>query len=188
MAIMTREALRRALVSARPETPAPEGFRPCAVLVPILGGGEEPRLLFMERAAQPLDPHSGQISFPGGRREEGDADAAATASRETEEELGLPARVVEVLGRLEETLTPTGYCITPVVGWIERLPALRPDAREVAGVFDVPLARLADASCRFPRGEHRIGGRAFEVFEYRAAGRVIWGATARIVATLLALA
>lgn len=155
---------------------AERGYRPAAVLVPILAGN--PRLLFIERAAYEGDPHSGQIGFPGGRWEPGDPDAAATALREAEEELGLPPDAVQVLGQLEQTLTPSGYCITPVVGWIPQPPKLAPDAREVAGCFEVDLGELAAPGCRFPRGEH---------FEYRAGGRVIWGATARIVSCLLSL-
>lgn len=181
-----RSKLKTAL-NGRPAEAAPEGFRPAAVLVPVIGAGE-PRLLFMERAAHEKDPHSGQISFPGGRWEPGDADAAATALREAEEELGVPRREVEVLGPLEATLTPSGYSIVPVVGWLERLPELEPDPREVAGFFEVPLTELADPALRFTRGEHRLAGRRFEVFEYRAAGRIIWGATARIIECLLARA
>lgn len=184
---MALRAKLKTALNGRSAEPAPKGFTPAAVLVPLIGAGD-PRLLFMERAAHERDPHSGQISFPGGRWEPGDADAAATALREAEEELGVPRREVEVLGQLEATLTPSGYSIVPVVGWLERRPALEPDPSEVAGCFEVELSELADPARRFPRGEHWLAGRRFEVFEYRAAGRVIWGATARIIECLLSRA
>lgn len=182
---MLRARLRKSLAGrAAPRTP--EGFTQASVLVPLIGDGD-PRLLFIERATHEKDPHSGQIGFPGGRWEPGDADARATALRECEEELGLSSEQVEVLGPLEGTLTPSGYAITPIVGWLERSPAPRPDPREVACCFEIPLRDLRDPGCRFARGVHRIDGKPFEVFEYRAGGRVIWGATARMVESLLAV-
>lgn len=183
---MPLRALLQEALSTRRADDAPEGYTRAAVLVPVIGG-PVPRLLFMERAAHKDDPHSGQISFPGGRWEPCDQDAAATALRETHEEIGVAPQAVEVLGPLEETLTPSGYAITPIVGWLRDLPELKPDPREVACCFDVPLSELADPARRFARGERTFAGRRFEVFEYRAGGRVIWGATARIVASLLAL-
>lgn len=182
---MLRARLRGALAGRVAPAP-PKGFTRASVLVPLIGDGEA-RLLFIERAAHEKDPHSGQIGFPGGRSEPDDADAAATALRECEEELGLSRDQVEVLGPLEGTLTPSGYAITPIVGWLERSPSPRPDPREVACCFEVPLRELADPGCRHERGVRRIDGKRFEVFEYRAGGRVIWGATARIVECLLAV-
>ena len=171
---MIKDALKRALGARRPDTPAPPGLTRASVLVPVLGASE-PRLLFIERTTNELDPHSGQMSFPGGRREPADADAVATALREAQEELGVPRGSVEVLGTLGEIWTPTGFAITPVVGWIEDLPPLKPQALEVAGFFEVPLSELS--ACR------PVAGRP----EYRAGGRRVWGATARITAELLEL-
>ncbi|MBI4345747.1 MAG: CoA pyrophosphatase [Elusimicrobia bacterium] len=170
-----KDALSRRLSNRSPAARV-VGYTPAAVLVPIIDGA--PRLLFIERAAHEQDPHSGQIGFPGGRAEPRDANAAATALREAEEEVGLPSREVQVLGVLDPVLTPSGYDITPVVGWVGRMPELRPDPREVAGCFDVALAELAEPARRFPRGAS---------FEFRAGGKVIWGATARIVDCLLKL-
>lgn len=177
-----KEALRDALAARRPAV-ASSGYTPAAVLVPILEDGL--RLLLMERSEDKRDPHSGQISFPGGRREPGDADMASASLREAEEELGISRKGVQILGALEETLTPSGYSITPIVGWLERRPELKPDPREVACAFDVGLEELTDPAKRFSRGERVLAGRRFAVFEYRVGGRVIWGATARIIASLL---
>jgi 8-oxo-dGTP pyrophosphatase MutT (NUDIX family) len=153
-----------------------------AVLVPVINHPKELTVLFTRRTAQ-LRSHSGQVSFPGGRAEPGDADAEVTALRETEEEIGLPRARVEVLGRLPEYMTRTGYRVTPVVGLIHPPLELVPDAREVDEVFEVPLAFLLDP------GNHRRESREFQggtatyyIMQYEE--RVIWGATAGMVVTL----
>lgn len=168
-----KDALRRALAKQKPRREPMDGSIRAAVLVPMLGG-REPRLLFIERTAHALDPHSGQISFPGGRWHAGDTDAVATALREAEEELGLGRDAVEVLGCLAERRTITGFAITPVIGWIETCPPLTPQAAEVADCFQVSIGELSGT---------RENGR----LEYHADGRVIWGATARITSELLEL-
>ena len=169
-----KDRLARALEGRNERLPA-EGLLPAAVLVPVIAADDGPRVLFIERAVHPRDSHSGQIAFPGGCWEPRDADYRATALRESEEEIGLPRDAVEVLGLLGSTVVPSGFSITPVVGWVPRLPELKPDVREVAAVFEVPVAELKAAG--------RAGARGTE---YDAAGRRIWGATARIVGELLA--
>ena len=109
-----------------------------------------------------LTDHPGQISFPGGRVEAGDADATATALREAQEEIGLGAAHVEVLGSLPTYTTGTGFIVTPVVALVRPGFALQPDPFEVAEVFEVPLAFLMDpAQPPPPRG--RAGRRAARV-------------------------
>ena len=153
-----------------------------AVLVPIVSHAEALKVLFTRRTAQ-LRRHSGQVSFPGGRAEPDDADAAATALRETEEEIGLPRERVEVLGRLPEYMTRTGYRVTPVVGLVRPPLELVPDAREVDEVFEVPLAFLLDAA-NHRRASREIGGRTAHYYEIEHNGRVIWGATAGMIVNL----
>src|SRR5438552_3696705 len=109
-------------------------IRPAAVLVPVVKRKHALTVLFTRRTAH-LNDHAGQISFPGGRSEPGDADAAETALREAAEEIGLAAAQVEVLGELPEYVTVTGYRVTPVVGLVTPPLELRLDEFEVAVVF-----------------------------------------------------
>jgi 8-oxo-dGTP pyrophosphatase MutT (NUDIX family) len=159
--------------------------RPASVLVPLVVRDDGVRVLLTERTAHLAD-HAGQISFPGGRVEEGDADAVATALRESEEEIGLPAAVVDVLGRLPEYRTITGYRVTPVVGLIERPFMARLDPFEVSEVFEVPLAFLMDPS-HHERRIFEFGdiARTFYAMPYQAQRRYfIWGATAAMLRNL----
>ena len=118
-------------------------IRSAAVLVPVVKRKHGLTVLFTRRTAH-LNDHAGQISFPGGRSEPGDADAAETALREAAEEIGLAPAQVEVLGELPEYVTVTGYRVTPVVGLVTPPLELRLDEFEVAEVFEVPLEFLLD--------------------------------------------
>jgi 8-oxo-dGTP pyrophosphatase MutT (NUDIX family) len=182
--IETSELRQR--LNVRPRTSVHlDGFRESAVLVPILcQPGQEDALLFTVRRAD-LPTHAGQISFPGGKRDPHDADAAATAIRETTEELGIEPAAIEVLGWLDDVPTPTGFVITPVVARIDGPVELRPSADEVAAVFRCTLAEL-----RRPERYHQEGTRSFlgvhyAMHEYHFEEHRIWGATARIVYQLL---
>jgi 8-oxo-dGTP pyrophosphatase MutT (NUDIX family) len=154
---------------------------PAAVLIPVIVH-EELSVLFTQRTAH-LKNHSGQVSFPGGRAEPGDASAEFTALRETEEEIGLAMQRVEVLARLPDYRTRTGFRVTPVIGLVTPPLELTPDPREVAEVFEVPLAFLMDERNRERRTREFQGKQvAYYVFEY--GERVIWGATAGILVNL----
>ena len=156
--------------------------RPASVLVPLVVRDSGVNVLLTQRTAH-LTDHAGQISFPGGRVEEGDADAVATALRESEEEIGLPHAVVDVLGRLPEYRTVTGYRVTPVVALIERPFTLRLDTFEVSEAFEVPLAFLMDPA-NHERRLYRYAeiARTFYAMPYHAARRYfIWGATAAML-------
>jgi 8-oxo-dGTP pyrophosphatase MutT (NUDIX family) len=153
-----------------------------AVLIPIVAHPQGLTVLFTQRTTH-LKSHAGQVSFPGGRAEPGDASAEFTALREAEEEIGLPADKVEILGRLPDYRTRTGYRVTPVVGLLEPPLELAPDAREVAEVFEVPLDFLLDARNQQRRTREFQGQTvAFYVFEYQE--RTIWGATAGMLVNL----
>jgi 8-oxo-dGTP pyrophosphatase MutT (NUDIX family) len=134
------------------------------------------------RAAH-LKVHPGQISFPGGHVEPHDNDVAATAVRETAEELGIPADAVEVLGSLAPNITVTGYRVVPVLGLLGPGLTYAPDELEVAEVFDVPLGHLFAPGNR-RRESRQLDGREFryDVIDY--GQRRIWGATANIVVSL----
>ena len=139
-------------------------------------------MLFTQRTAH-LKNHSGQVSFPGGRAEPGDASAEFTALRETEEEIGLAMQRVEVLARLPDYRTRTGFRVTPVIGLVAPPLELAPDPREVAEVFEVPLAFLLEERNRQRRTREFQGRQVgYYVFEY--GERVIWGATAGILVNL----
>jgi 8-oxo-dGTP pyrophosphatase MutT (NUDIX family) len=153
-----------------------------AVLVPIIAHAEGLTVLFTRRTAH-LKAHSGQVSFPGGRAEPGDTSPERTALREAEEEIGLAARRVEVLARLPEYLTRTGFRVTPVVGLIEPPLELVPDAREVDEVFEVPLSFILDAT-NHRRESRRIGERLATYYVIEHQGRTIWGATAGMLVNL----
>jgi 8-oxo-dGTP pyrophosphatase MutT (NUDIX family) len=153
-----------------------------AVLVPVVTHADGLTVLFTRRT-QRLRSHSGQVSFPGGRAEPDDAGADATALRETEEEIGLPRSRVEVLGRLPEYMTRTGYRVTPVVGLVTPPLELVPDAREVDEVFEVPLDYLLDPS-NHHRESRDIAGRSVGYYAMEYQGRVIWGATAGMLVNL----
>jgi 8-oxo-dGTP pyrophosphatase MutT (NUDIX family) len=165
------------------------GFRRAAVLVPLYVRGDEPTLLFTQRSAA-LRNHSGQISFPGGRVDEGDGGIEATALREAEEEVGIRPCDVEVLGLLDDVPTPTTYIITPVVGVLSPAPSLaelRANADEVAEIFEVPLSRLRAPGLPEEQGLVERWGKIFRIVSYKIDGRNIWGATARMVEDLLAV-
>lgn len=131
-----------------------------------------------------LSRHPGEISFPGGRRDPGDADLAATALRETHEEIGLSPHGVELVGVLSPVPTyVTNYAIYPYVGLVEPGFAWVPQASEVAQVLELDLRAVRDGS-----GERRVirRGVPFRTATYQVGDHVVWGATARIVADLLA--
>jgi 8-oxo-dGTP pyrophosphatase MutT (NUDIX family) len=152
------------------------------VLVPIVTHAAGLTVLFTQRTPH-LKAHSGQVSFPGGRAEAHDPTPEFTALRETEEEIGLRADAVEVLARLPDYCTRTGYCVTPVVGLLTPPLALSPDPREVADVFEVPLSFLLDE--RNHRRETReFQGRSVGFFAIPYRDRYIWGATAGMVVNL----
>jgi len=159
-----------------------EGATAAAVLVPIVAHAAGLTVVFTQRTTH-LKSHSGQVSFPGGRAEPGDASAEFTALREAAEEIGLPEDRVEILARLPDYHTRTGYRVTPVVGLLTPPLELAPDPREVAEVFEVPLAFLLEPQNR-QRHTREFQGQTvgYYVFEYQ--GRVIWGATAGMLVNL----
>jgi 8-oxo-dGTP pyrophosphatase MutT (NUDIX family) len=153
-----------------------ETLRPAAVLVPVIDRDDQLTVLFTRRTDH-LHDHAGQISFPGGRAEPHETDAAETALREAEEEIGLTADRVEILGHLSEYLTVTGYRVTPVVALVRPPLELKPDDFEVAEIFEVPLSFLLDPS-NHQRNSVIQAGRRRNYYAMPYEQYYIWGATA----------
>jgi 8-oxo-dGTP pyrophosphatase MutT (NUDIX family) len=198
----------RAALAARPARElAIPGFRPAAVLVPLLSRPEGPTLLFTRRT-ELVPHHKGEISFPGGGREKGE-DAVAAALREAEEEVGLPPAGVEIVGALDDVPSIARYVVTPIVAGVrEPPPAFSAAAFEVLEPFELPLARLLDPAVRHASlwDPARLPAAAAEavraaqiefedvdaatghwrVWSFHAdAERVVWGLTGRILADLV---
>ncbi len=155
---------------------------PAAVLVPVVIRPTGPTILLTQRTAH-LRDHAGQVSFPGGRCEEHDASPEHTALREAEEEVGIAPGQVEILGRLPEYRTGTGFVVTPVVGFVAPPLNLKLDDFEVAEVFEPPLHFLLDTS-NHQRQTMEIRGERHEFWAMPWQGYFIWGATAGMLVTL----
>ena len=155
---------------------------PAAVLFPIIRREAALTVLLTQRTAH-LRDHAGQVSFPGGRVEAEDESAIATALRETEEEIGLSRRHVEILGFLPEYRTGTGFQVTPVVGLVTPPFDLSLDAFEVAEAFEVPLSFLLDTNNHLRHSLHHRGAlRHYYAMPY--GDYFIWGATAGMIRSL----
>ncbi len=156
-----------------------------AVLVPLVNRESGVQILLTQRTEH-LRDHGGQVSFPGGRVEAGDASREATALREMQEEIGLGADCVTLLGRLPGYEIPSGFRITPVVGWIEPPFAVAPDPFEVADIFEAPLDYFLDPA-NYQRREYHFRGRHRHYLAIPWQGRYIWGATAGMLYSLCRL-
>ena len=156
---------------------------PAAVLIPVVEIDEEPSLLFTLRP-ETMAEHSGEVSFPGGRQEPGDDDLLWTALRESDEEIGLKPKDVEVFGSLVQMPTVTGYEITAYVGEVPWPYELCPNPREIEELFDVPLRCLADPK-RHRIEQHQWKSQAYDLHFYEYDPHVIWGATGYMVNLLL---
>lgn len=196
---LTAEALRRRFGGASDWQPEIHGdthtagrrLHQASVLVPLVQRPEGLNVLLTQRTDH-LRDHAGQISFPGGRFEPGDADAVATALREAEEEVGLPRQRVDVIGRLPHYITVTDYQVTPIVALVEPPFTLQLDSFEVAEAFEVPLAFLMTPA-HHQRHEIELQGqrRQFLSMPWQVAGPggaprryFIWGATAAMLRNL----
>lgn len=162
----------------------PQQFRRAAVLVPLVARPEGVTVLLTRRTDH-LSSHAGQISFPGGRAEEFDSSPIETALRETEEEIGLHRRHIEIIGVLPDHSTISAYRVTPVVALVQPPFELVPDPNEVAEAFEVPLGFLMDG-LNHQRREIELpqnaGTRAFYSMPYESY--FIWGATAAMLRNL----
>ena len=161
-------------------------LRPAGVLVAVCDRQDGPHVLLTKRASG-LKHHPGQIAFPGGKVDAGDADAVAAALREAQEEAGLNPALAEVLGTLPHHETVTGFDVTPVLAWVPSAFSTRCEPGEVDEAFFVPLGFLLDPSnYRIERRMWRGQERAY--FTVPFGPYYIWGATARILRVMADLA
>jgi 8-oxo-dGTP pyrophosphatase MutT (NUDIX family) len=161
-------------------------LRDAAVVALLVPGGDAdpaPRLLLIERSAA-LRIHAGQVAFPGGKPEPGDADLLATACREAREEVGLDVEP-RIVGRLHPVPTPSGFLIHPFVGWAPAGWTPRITSPEVTRIVTPTLAQLADPAVHRVTGRGVWRGYRYEMHEYAVHDPPIWGATARMVWDLL---
>jgi len=147
-----------------------ENLRASAVLIPLFCKQGQYHILLTERSEE-VDFHKGQVCFPGGTREPSDSSLLQTALREAEEEIGLRAEDVEILGEFDDSLTLTSnYVISPFVAFIAHPYPLQADGREIKEIFSVPLSFLMDEA-NFKQ----------DSYAYEYEGHIIWGATAGIL-------
>lgn len=158
------------------------GLNKAGVLLLLFRKDGELRVLLTKRSAE-VEHHKGQVSFPGGSVDAGDADIIATAVRETEEEIGIPAQRIRILGLFDDVWTPSGFSITPVVGYTDAPPEARLSP-EVEEVLEVPVAFFLD-----PRNERvkqlTREGKLLDVYFYTWGKTEIWGATAWMMRSFL---
>ncbi len=160
----------------------PAELRDAAVLVPLVDRPSGLTVVLTQRTAG-LPRHAGQIAFPGGRLDETDRDPVHTALREAGEEIGLAAEAVEIVGRLDDYVTGTGYIVAPIVGLVEPGVDYVPAPSEVEDVFEAPLGFFMDPA-NHKRETRRWNGidRTFYAMPWN--GRYIWGATAAMMVNL----
>lgn len=175
----------RSILGSRPagEMELLELRRAC-VLIPLVERDGAWSLIFLQRA-EDLTMHSGQIAFPGGAAEPEETLEQA-ALREAEEEIGIPRMTVELIGRLDDLVTISGYLVAPFIGIVNAAPAYVLQAEEVAEAFEVPMEALLDSNN--PRVDYVVfRGYRHPVYQYIHNDRVIWGLTGRILKSFLDL-
>lgn len=157
-------------------------LKDAAVLIPVIDRGDEASVLLTQRTNH-LPSHAGQVAFPGGKVDEGDASAQAAALRETEEETGLSAEYIEIFGQLRPYISSTGYRIFPVLSIVKPGFELAPNPGEVEEIFEVPLRFLMDPANHLRKtGEWRGKTRGYFAMPY--GDHYIWGVTAGILRNL----
>jgi 8-oxo-dGTP pyrophosphatase MutT (NUDIX family) len=165
-----KQQIERILRHRKKEKITGENLKASAVLIPLFYNQGQYHVLFTERSDEVVF-HKGQVCFPGGTREPSDSSLLQTALRESEEEIGLEAKDIEILGELDDSVTlVTNYVISPFVAFIRPPHSLRTNGKEVKGAFSVPLSFLVNEA-NFKQ----------DSYAYEYEGHIIWGATARIL-------
>jgi 8-oxo-dGTP pyrophosphatase MutT (NUDIX family) len=184
MSLLTREQISQALAARTRRVVVDPSRRKAAVLMPVYHAGDGLQVLFTRRSEE-LPHHKGQIAFPGGIQQPEDGTPHVTALRESEEEVGLKAGDVQILGVLDDTITATSnFVVTPVVGLIPHPYMFRLNPAEIVELIPLPLSLLSDPS-RFREELWDRDGKKTPVYFYTIGPHVIWGLTARILKQFL---
>lgn len=179
-----KEKLRQALALRRKMSLSDRGLTEAAVLIPVFCKAGEYHILFTRRSDQ-VAYHKGQISFPGGSRSKGDASLLDTALRESWEEIGLGIKDVEILGELDDTPTTTSsFNISPFVAFVPYPYQFTSNPYEINEIFSVPVTALLHKAKR-KEERYTFEDEVFVGYSYEYEGRLIWGATAKIVQQFL---
>ena len=176
------ESIKERISAHRPMMLRDDSHRRACVLVPLVLHNGTLHLLLTKRTDR-VEHHKGQISFPGGMVDETDRSPDHTALRELEEELGIPPSFVELLGTLSDIQIPTGFIVTPLVGYIRSLEAMTINSAEVAEALLVPFEKFFDPTLcheeiRLLKGTNR------RIHVYDVWKEPVWGATAHIIKQL----
>lgn len=158
------------------------GLEEASVLVPLITRPQGLSVLLTRRSAD-MPTHSGQIAFPGGRRQDDDADAIATALREAREEVGLDPVHVDVLGASDPYETVTRFRVTPIVGLVSAAAEFQADPREVDAIFEVPFAHFMDPA-NHQRHSRDYNGQTRYYYAMPYEDHYVWGATAGMLRAL----
>jgi 8-oxo-dGTP pyrophosphatase MutT (NUDIX family) len=171
--------VKKIISSHVPKKIPDSGFRRACVLMPLLQREDRLHLLFTKRTDS-VEHHKGQISFPGGMVDDTDTSPKHTALRELEEEIGIKQSAVTILGQLDDIHIPSGFVVTPIVGFINSLNGLSTNKEEVSEVFFISLEKFFDSS--LIRTEMReLQGMQRQVYFYDVWKEPVWGATAHII-------
>lgn len=173
------------------QLPAPPSDARIACVLNLLHRqGDEWRTVLIRRSVNPRDRHSGQVSFPGGRWEESDGALANVALREAEEEIGVPAGAVEIIGQLTELYIPVShFLVYPFVGVLREPVSFRPQTGEVEGILTPPVSLFCAAESRKVKDIAIGQGLVLRNTPYfDVEGHIVWGATAMILSEFLELA
>jgi 8-oxo-dGTP pyrophosphatase MutT (NUDIX family) len=175
----TMDDIRSRLAAHQPRRLAPEGMRLAAVLVPLFVKDGQWWVLLTKRT-QTVEHHKGEISFPGGHRDPEDLDFETTARRETREEIGVAENAINVLGRLDDILTITGFRIRPFVGVIPYPLTTTASPHEIAEIITLPIAGFLEPG-RCSIKSFTRAGQSYPVYFFNVGGHTVWGATAKIL-------
>ena len=179
-----RETIRKVLSDRKRKIVSTKRLTRAAVLVPLFQKGGRYHVLFTKRTDR-VKHHKGQISFPGGVVDEGDENIEATALRETFEEIGLPEENMEILGKLDDAVTiSSAYLITPIVAEITYPYPFSINEDEIEELIEIPLEAFLDEN-RWTDETYSNGDKKVLSFRFEYEGKIIWGATARIMRQFL---
>ncbi len=171
------------------DAPSSHAVRDAAVLIPLVRHEGVWQILFIRRARNERDRHSGQVAFPGGRLEESDSTHEVAALRETREEIGVHPDNIKLIGKIDPYITISHYSVTPIVGIVSWPTPLKLQSSEVARAFLIPLSWLQEKqnfSCRARKDVDLQSARRHPIIVFNEYdGETLWGATARMTLNAL---